>query len=255
MHGVAPTTRSRALLLESAKRPFDLERGSPLRALLVERGEGEHDLLLTFHHVVVDEWSIEVLLRELGVLYRSARAGVPADLPPPALQMPDVAAVAPRSGVARGVGAVREAQESDLPPPLGAVSGPVSRRFEVDLPPGWAARLSAGAGSEGVTPFELALAGFLLLVRRLTGRDRVTVGTPRTLREGAPFEGLVGYLLEMVPAQAEFAGTTTLREVVTALRATCAPPTSPARPARGDVPSTSCSSSYRTPSSTPPSTV
>ena len=56
-------------LVEETQRRFDLERGPVMRVSLFTRAVQEHILVLVIHHIVVDFWSLAVLLNELGVLY------------------------------------------------------------------------------------------------------------------------------------------------------------------------------------------
>ena len=76
-------------LVEETHRPFDLERGPVLRVSLFTRSAREHILVLVVHHIVVDFWSLAVILNELGVLYRCGKAGRRAALPPLDLQYTD----------------------------------------------------------------------------------------------------------------------------------------------------------------------
>ena len=62
------------VLSEEYSRPFDLHRGPLFRVLLVRRADDEHILLLTAHHIVVDGWSMGVLVEELAALYRDENA-------------------------------------------------------------------------------------------------------------------------------------------------------------------------------------
>src|SRR5262249_53727817 len=63
--------RARAILLDEARRPFDLTRGPLLRPRLLRISPTEHTLLLHMHHIVADAPSRAVLRRELSILYRS----------------------------------------------------------------------------------------------------------------------------------------------------------------------------------------
>src|SRR5436305_2517846 len=69
-----------ALRLAAAevRRAFDLGSGPLARARLLRLGEREHLLLLTQHHIVSDGWSIGVIVRELGALYRASALGHPS---------------------------------------------------------------------------------------------------------------------------------------------------------------------------------
>src|SRR4030095_2996242 len=62
------------------------------RGRLLRLGPEEHVFLLTQHHIVSDGWSMGILTRELGALYRAFTAGEKDSLPPLAIQYPDYAA-------------------------------------------------------------------------------------------------------------------------------------------------------------------
>ena len=64
-----------------ASTSFDLENGPLLRALLFRRSSRECVCLLSAHHIIVDFWSLAVLLRELALLYEAEVEGHPATLP------------------------------------------------------------------------------------------------------------------------------------------------------------------------------
>ncbi|HEY0699270.1 MAG TPA: condensation domain-containing protein, partial [Micromonospora sp.] len=67
--------------------PFALDEEPSFRALLARvyggpSADGDrHELVVAMHHGVVDGWSTEILVRDLGALYRAALPGEPAGLP------------------------------------------------------------------------------------------------------------------------------------------------------------------------------
>jgi hypothetical protein len=67
---------------EESHRPFDLATGPVLR-ITVFTGLGSPVLLVLMHHVIMDFWSLELMLDELQSLYPAARAGTPVPLPAP----------------------------------------------------------------------------------------------------------------------------------------------------------------------------
>src|SRR2546421_3878912 len=69
------------VLSEEYSRPFDLHEGPLFRVLLVRRADDEHVLLLTAHHIVVDGWSMGVLVEELSTFYGAEIRGEAPDLP------------------------------------------------------------------------------------------------------------------------------------------------------------------------------
>src|SRR3954447_6485164 len=58
-----------------ARQPFDLEAGPLLRTTLLRLGAHEHHLLVTIHHIIADEWSLDLLCHELGILYTTYVSG------------------------------------------------------------------------------------------------------------------------------------------------------------------------------------
>src|SRR5205085_3853190 len=65
-----------------AHRPFDLENGPLIRVHVFQCATDELVLLLSAHHIVVDFWSLALLVDELAVLYEAKRSGAAATLPP-----------------------------------------------------------------------------------------------------------------------------------------------------------------------------
>lgn len=80
--------KAQQLATEEAQRPFDLARGPLMRVTLLRLGDEEHMLLLNMHHIVSDDWSIGVLMRELTALYGAFSVGKPSPLPELPINMP-----------------------------------------------------------------------------------------------------------------------------------------------------------------------
>ncbi|MBV9211697.1 MAG: AMP-binding protein, partial [Acidobacteria bacterium] len=77
------------LATEEAREPFDLARGPLFRARLLRLQEDEHILLATMHHIISDGWSMSVLVREVGELYRAFMEDKPSTLPELPIQYAD----------------------------------------------------------------------------------------------------------------------------------------------------------------------
>jgi amino acid adenylation domain-containing protein len=63
-------------------RGFDLAAGPMLRVRVLQVGDAEHDVILTWHHILFDGWSTHSVLRDLLSLYDAALNGASASLPP-----------------------------------------------------------------------------------------------------------------------------------------------------------------------------
>ncbi|HEU5471334.1 MAG TPA: condensation domain-containing protein [Actinophytocola sp.] len=63
---------------EIHERPFDLDVAPPARLTAVTVGDA-HELLLTFHHTLVDGWGVQLLMADFSAAYATALAGgIPA---------------------------------------------------------------------------------------------------------------------------------------------------------------------------------
>src|SRR5439155_860691 len=76
---------------EQGRLPFDLAHAPLVRATMVHWSAQEHRLLLTIHHIIADEWSMELLQREVSQLYEAFAHGRPSPLPAVPIQYADFA--------------------------------------------------------------------------------------------------------------------------------------------------------------------
>ena len=74
--------RLRAHLEADRRRGFDPGTAPPLRFTLIHTGEAAFRFVWSFHHVLLDGWSLPILLRELAALHAAASRGEEASLPP-----------------------------------------------------------------------------------------------------------------------------------------------------------------------------
>ena len=215
-----------ARLRDEAHRPFDLERGPVFRVRVFRTGAAPA-LLVTFHHIAYDLWSMATFLSELGALYRAA-AGDGPPLPPAETQYVDFVrwqAERVSAGGDRLWEYWRTVLSGTLPvlalptdrprPPVQSFDGAI---VTAALPPDLAADVRALARAEGVTLFAVLLAAFQLLLHRASGQTDILVGTPLAGRSRAEFERLIGYLLNALPLRADFAGDPSFRAVLHAAR-------------------------------------
>jgi len=200
-----------------ARRPFDLEHGPLLRTALLHLSEGEHRLLLTLHHTIVDGWSLHILGGELTALYAAFAAGARPALPELPVQYADYA-LWQRDRLA---GPVFEEQLAfwkerlggelpvlDLPAdrPRPAVESFRGGRERIVFPAVLSAALAALGQAHGATLFMTLLAAFDAVLWRSTRQRDVIVGSPIAGRIRPEIEPLIGLFVNTLALRVDLAG-------------------------------------------------
>ena len=192
------------LLDEDRALGFDPATPPLLRCTLARTGERRHRLLVTHHHILLDGWSVSVLLRELLALY--AADGDPAVLAPAPAYRTFLEWLTRRDRNA-GEAAWRDALADVTEPirlapatPPGATE-PAQARTELSEEAG--AALTARARSLGVTVNTLVQSAWAILLGRLTGRDDVVFGATVSGRppELPGVESMVGLFINTIPTR------------------------------------------------------
>ena len=218
-------------LVEETQRPFDLERGPVMRVRLFTRSAQEHVLLLAIHHIVVDFWSLAVILNELGALYSAERAGRPAALPPLALQYTDFVHWQAEMLASSTGERLWDYWKKQLAGPLPVLNLPTDRpRPPIQMFRGalhdfilndeLTRQLRALAKAEGATLYMVLLAAFELMLYYHTGQEDILVASPMVGRSRAEFEGLVGFFVNPVVLRANLYGHPTFRALLGQVRQT-----------------------------------
>jgi amino acid adenylation domain-containing protein len=223
---------ARRLAQEQGLRPFDLQRELPLRMLLLRIEPEEHELLVTLHHIAADGWSLEVLVRELGVLYRAFAHREPSPLSDLPLQYADWAVWQRRwlegealeslraawRGLLEGVPTVLELP-TDRPrsPAQGRHRGTVrSITLDGDL----THALEALGRPAGCTLYMTLLAAFQVLIGSLSRQDDFLIGTPVAGRSRGETEGMIGFFVNMLALRARLGDRPTFRQLLARVRET-----------------------------------
>ncbi|WP_282205831.1 non-ribosomal peptide synthetase [Kitasatospora fiedleri] len=206
LSGTAGDERAAALeRLTEADRvePFDLTRPPLLRATLVRLGGGRLRLLLTVHHIVLDGWSMPILLEELFTRYAGGPAPT-APVPHPRehlawLDRQDRAAA--RAAWRAALAGVEEPTHTVLPDAARAALLP--RTAVAALAPRDTARLVEWARTRQLTLGTVVQGCWGLLVGQLTGRSDVLFGV---VDSGRPadlpgVESMVGMFANTLPTR------------------------------------------------------
>lgn len=215
---------------EDAGGPFDLARAPVFRPSLLRLSPEDHVLRLTAHHIAFDAGSEGPLLRDLAALYPAFAEGREA---PEVGRPPSYADFARRQRAMTGGEEERAHMafwRSVLRDPPDAIAFPANpvppsrrprraRRVFEAIPPALAGKISELARREGATPFMAFLAGALVLLGRLTGREDLLVGFPVSGRTGSSDRDAIGAFLNVLPLRADLSGAPDFKTVLARVRA------------------------------------
>lgn len=181
---------------------FDLARELPLRLRFFREGD-EQVLSMLFHHIVLDEWSLNLLMDQLGHAYRQRAAGLAPEWPdqPPGFHRFAAAQRAADTGRAHldyWLDHLRGAPRAR--PILGAAPGgqdPQGGWTRIDLPAALARGLYATARRNAASLFATAYAAIGAALGRLGGIDDLVIGTSASGRNDPAWFDTVGYFTTM----------------------------------------------------------
>jgi amino acid adenylation domain-containing protein len=219
-------------LTDLVRLPFNLERGPLFRLHLLTRPASEHVVLPVFHHIISDFLSAAVFLEEVARAYGEEVTGTATQWPLP----PSFSDFAHRQQM-RLAGEEGDRLWSywrgQLAGDLPVLELPTDRprsRFRTDrgrmhhdvLDPELTEALVAMGEGQGASLYTTLLAAFDVFLVRWTGQDEVIVGSPVSGRNHPGLDGMIGYLVNMLPMRASIADDPRFDEFLARLRRTVA---------------------------------
>ncbi|MBW2464517.1 MAG: amino acid adenylation domain-containing protein [Deltaproteobacteria bacterium] len=195
---------------------FDIERGPLVRVQLIKLAEEDYSLLLTAHHIICDGWAIDVLVRDLGLIYSALRLEREPELGPADrfsdysrymeayAGSPEGQAVE-QHWLERFSGALPVLElPADRPrPPARTYRG---GRHDRPLDPELVAHLKAVGAKQGCTLVTVLLAAFKVCIHRLSGQSDLIIGLPAAGQSATGKDFLVGHCVNLLPLRTHLDG-------------------------------------------------
>ncbi len=216
--------RAVARLRSMSHERIDLAVGPVFRAVIVRLGPADHALLLVVHHIAADQWSLDVIGRDLAALYAAETSGVPSGLAPLPFDYVDFAAgqrewlqgpeLETQLDFWRGELAGLTPVVLPLDRPRPAVETYAGATVTWPLPVSLLAEVEALARAEGVTFFAVMLASFQALLGRYGDQDDVAVGVPVSNRHDVAMEDVVGNFVNTLVVRSDLGGSPSFRQFV-----------------------------------------
>ncbi|MEJ7648075.1 MAG: amino acid adenylation domain-containing protein [Nakamurella sp.] len=225
-----PAGATASAVRDLVRQHFDIAAGPLWNATLlheVDRGDDEHLLVLTFHHLVCDGWSVGPLVDDLAAGYRRAIVGDPPDASPAGSFAAHIeweherhcnGGPADALWWAEHLAGVPDMIELADPAPTAATSVGAERaigEYSASLHRDRAA-LDEAARSLNASTAAVLLATLGVLLRRRTGCDEVVVGLVAAGRDHPESVATVGMFSDIVPVVLRPGASPTFRAAVLA---------------------------------------
>ena len=207
----------RALARREIERPFDLANEPPMRCAWI-RTRSDPVVVVVFHHVAIDMWSVAVLAVELARLLKGEALATPGATYDHFVRWQRGYVDSPEAGLAESYWQRRLADAPptlDLPTdhPRPAVEDHRGDAVELSLTGAQTRAVAKTAEAIGVTQASLLLAVFQALLARVAGAGSVVTGVPASGRGRREWRGTVGYFVNPLPIRTDFAPDDTLAAI------------------------------------------
>ncbi|OQY56578.1 MAG: hypothetical protein B6247_03280 [Candidatus Parabeggiatoa sp. nov. 2] len=216
-------------LATEADRPFNLEQGPVVRLSLVTHLYDTTALLLTVHHIATDLLSLEILIKELQLLYQAFKSNRPNPLP--SLKWHYQNYVHWETSMLAGSTGEKlwnywqnklsdELPVLNLPtdhprPPVQTYRGATYGFSLTNKMAGkMADQIRQLCEESHNTPYMFFLAVFQVLLYRYTGQEDILMGSPMAGRNRRELTEIVGYFVNQVVLRAELHGNPTFKELL-----------------------------------------
>lgn len=220
-----------SLMQQEACTPFDLSQGPLIRVRLIKLRPQQHIAVLCLHHIVVDGWSLGIIVGELGEHYASL-VGIPMPpMPELTIQYADYAIWQREQEETFQTeleywkcklegGAQQMSLPVDRPRP--AIQTCEGDRYAFELSPQLAEQLqSLSARLPGVTLFMILLAAFAIVLARASGQRDLSIGTPIANRTRSELEGLIGFFVNTLVLRVDLPDALNFIEFLAHVRDIC----------------------------------
>ncbi len=214
--------RLQQILAEDCAERFDVATAPLLRFTLIRLGADRHRLLFTSHHILMDGWSMPVLVQELLTLY--GQRGDGGSLPRVTPYRDYLAWLAGQdraAAVAAWSAALAGLEEATLLAPHAARQAPaLPEQILLTVDASLTAALMQQARARSLTVNTYIQGLWAILLGRLTGRDDVVFGVTVAGRppEIAGIESMVGLFINTLPLRVKLSPEQPLAALLSALQ-------------------------------------
>jgi amino acid adenylation domain-containing protein/thioester reductase-like protein len=213
---------SRQQIEHCHKVPFDLAKAPLFRWDLIQYSKRHHVLIFVIHHILVDGWCFNLILKELMDYYNGRALGKNETLVPVKYTYQDFVAwqqINLSEERKQVISQFWEAQFSSMPEPLNFGKGftvkeeSKRKKMALTLPKPLTQSLRALTKVHNVQLFSCLLSAYQVLLMRYTQQADIVIGVPFFGRE-ADFVETIGYFINVLPLRAQLSASLTFAHLV-----------------------------------------
>ncbi|WP_281322335.1 non-ribosomal peptide synthetase [Flavobacterium aestivum] len=221
---------SNSVIAEFTNYVFDLSKGPLFKGTIVQNDVNNQELFFSIHHIISDEWSMQILVRDLISYYNTLVLGQDVLLEPLSIQYKDYAAwqssilgstefeLSRNYWKTHLLDAPRIELASDRPRPAVMSNQGLQHYFSFSKEA--SAGLKAVCADSGCTLFMGVSAIVYALLYRYTGQSDITLGTPVAGRNHADLENQIGLYINTLALRAQFKGDDNFKDLLANVKET-----------------------------------
>ncbi len=220
------------LLEKQVFAPFDLRKGPLYRIMLLKVGEGEYLFTMVMHHIITDDWSAGIIMREFGAIYQSLLNGSSNRLAAPSLQYRDYAYWVNRNLNEGRMQAHRDHWMGLFREPAPVLdifpdhARPAIKQHEgaavfLELNESRTAKIKSFCREQEVSLFMFLLSGVYILLNRYSGQEDIVIGTPVADREHPALKDMPGFFINTLPLRIQCPDNSSVAGVLEKVKETC----------------------------------
>lgn len=229
-------SQAQQLLLQERTRAFDLNQSPVWRVTLICLHPQTHLLMFNLHHIICDDWSIQVFLRELSALYQEVSTGKTASLSELPIQYADFAYWQNQQTTLENFHRQLNYWQQQLADVVPVLELPylsdsssetlrdrndnVKQAFQSGIVPLSVStevtrKLKQLSQQSGTTLFTTLLTAFAILLSRYTHQEDLVIGTGIANRTSAQINPLIGAFVNTLSLRIQIPDNPTFRELLT----------------------------------------
>lgn len=211
---------------------FDLEQGPLFRTILFTENKDCSWLYINFHHIIMDEWSLQRFLQEVFVIYEELSEHRVISFIQPAMRYIDYVEWQNKQLAAGTWEQEKRYWKQELQDTPSSLALPFDRIrpsiashrgdiFSTKLNKTDISGLKHLAQQEQISLYMLLFSAYIHFLQQVSGQQDLVVGTPVTGRQHETFEDIQGFFVNTVAIRVHTAGASTLKELCKRVKEKC----------------------------------